>query len=368
MSEIRDMPRRLPKYCIEDTDRYKKVRVYLRMPGRKKVLLPGSPWSEEFMAVYNEAMGKAPKPRPKDLDPKNWAWLCSRYFLSAEFKALEPRGQIIRRRILERTFDEPLAPGSSDIFRDMPVSEMGPAAVRVLRDRKMETPAAANECLKAIRNVFIAGLAAELVDHNPARDVPYFRTSGDGFYTWTDDDVAQFERKFPSGTKQRLALNLLLYLGPRRSDVVHLGRQGISGGTLRFMPRKTKKKAATIVEMPILPDLEVELAKLPAGQMLFLHTQHGRPYTANGFGNWFKRQCVLADLPQCSAHGLRKAGATRAAENGATEFQLMSMYGWTSPKQAALYVKKAQRKKMAALGAALLVQQPVQVGQKSEKS
>ncbi|MCE3248703.1 MAG: integrase family protein, partial [Geminicoccaceae bacterium] len=49
----------------------------------------------------------------------------------------------------------------------------------------------------------------------------------------------------------------------------------------------------------------------------------------------------------CSAHGLRKAGATIAAENGATEHQLMAIFGWDSPKQAALYTRAANRRKLA---------------------
>ncbi len=43
---------------------------------------------------------------------------------------------------------------------------------------------------------------------------------------------------------------------------------------------------------------------------------------------------------------MRKAGATIAAENGATEHQLMAIYGWDSPKQAALYTRKADRKRL----------------------
>lgn len=364
-----DMPRRWPKYCYEDVDRYGNVRIYLRRPGLKKVKIDGAPWSTGFMEKYAAALGSRAQEANTPVQTETWAWLCRRYFLTAEFKSLEPRGQLIRRRILERTFDEPIAPGARDYFRDFPISEMGTAAVRVLRDRKMKTPEAANEVLKAVRQVFITGIAAEIVDRNPARDVPYFKTATEGFYTWTDEDVEQFERRHAPGTKARRALCLLLYLGPRRSDVVGLGRQMMANGSLRFTPRKTLKKTATVVEMPILPDLKAEIDLMPENSMLFLETQHGTPYTANGFGNWFKRRCIEAGLPRCSAHGLRKAGATRAADNGATEYQLMAMYGWTSPKQAALYVKKAQRKRMAAAGAQFLTAQPkTPVGQNIKKA
>jgi len=89
--------------------------------------------------------------------------------------------------------------------------------------------------------------------------------------------------------------------------------------------------------------------------LAFLVTQFGKPFTSNGFGNWFRDRCNEAGLPHCSAHGLRKAGATIAAENGASEHQLMAIYGWESPKQAAVYTRKANRKKLAASAMHLLV-------------
>jgi hypothetical protein len=72
-----------------------------------------------------------------------------------------------------------------------------------------------------------------------------------------------------------------------------------------------------------------------------------RQPVAAGFGNWFREQCDLAGLPQCSAHGLRKAGATRAAENGATVHALMPIYDWGSPSQAVPYTRAADRKRLA---------------------
>jgi len=54
-----------------------------------------------------------------------------------------------------------------------------------------------------------------------------------------------------------------------------------------------------------------------------------------------------AGLQQCS-HGLRKTGAAIAAENGATNLQLMAIFGWLTEKEATRYTKAARRKHMAA--------------------
>jgi hypothetical protein len=85
----------------------------------------------------------------------------------------------------------------------------------------------------------------------------------------------------------------------------------------------------------------------PRGHLNYLTTQFGKPFTVNGFGNWFTRRCREAGLPHCSSHGLRKGGATIAAENGASDRQLMAIYGWTTTKKANVYTKKASDKKLA---------------------
>jgi integrase len=48
-----------------------------------------------------------------------------------------------------------------------------------------------------------------------------------------------------------------------------------------------------------------------------------------------------------SAHGLRKAGATRAANNGATVAQLNAIFGWKGERMASHYTQTADRMKLA---------------------
>src|SRR5258708_2180972 len=65
---------------------------------------------------------------------------------------------------------------------------------------------------------------------------------------------------------------------------------------------------------PILPGLRAILEATPGGHMSYLVTQHGKPFTAPGFGNKFRDRCNQAGLHHCSAHGIRKFDATAAAE------------------------------------------------------
>ena len=81
-----------------------------------------------------------------------------------------------------------------------------------------------------------------------------------------------------------------------------------------------------MVAAPILPVLAALIAAAPTGELTFIATESGRPFTKETFSTWFGKVCRTASYPG-SAHGLRKAGARRAAEDGATEAQLNALFG-----------------------------------------
>ncbi len=198
-------------------------------------------------------------------------------------------------------------------MRDCPLA-LSAAHVAMLRDRKTGAPGAANNRRKYLSAMFGYAVEHKLMRMNPARDVRKVAYATTGFHTWSVDEVSQLEKRHPIGTKARLAL--LLYLGVRRGDAVTLGRQHVKPGWLRTVPRKTRHIRSVASEKPVLPVLADIIAKSPVGSMTLLETEYGKPYTAAGFGGWFRDRCDEAGLRHCSAHGLRKAGATIAAEKG----------------------------------------------------
>ena len=348
------MPRRLPPGCVEDTDRHGNHRVYFRAKGRPKTRLRGTPWTPDFMAQYEEAKGGAEPKRGKDITPGTWRWLCVEYSRTcADYLRLDDRGKRVRRGVLEATFDEPIAPGSPKFFRDMPLSKMDANAIEVLRDRKLAVPEGANNRVKAIRAVFKWASRKKhrdgkpYVTHNAARDVPYLKSNNpDGYHTWTVEEVRTFEERHPIGTKARLALALLLYTGQRRSDITRFGRQHVKDSKLVFTQFKGRNRKPKQLVLPILPALRQVIDASPCGDLAFLENDLGRPFTDAGFGNWFHDRCVEAGVPG-RAHGLRKAGATIAANNGATAHQLMSIFGWSSLRMAERYTRGADQKRLA---------------------
>jgi integrase len=81
--------------------------------------------------------------------------------------------------------------------------------------------------------------------------------------------------------------------------------------------------------------------------MTFLTTEHGKPFSANGFGNKFRSWCDQAELAHCSAHGLRKATATRLAEGGASAHEIMSITGHKTLEEVERYTRDVRKKKIA---------------------
>jgi integrase len=343
------------RYVYEDVDRHGNVRIYFwRGKGHCKTRIAERVGSPAFHQVYGRLMSEdsaAQNISPQSPTARTFRWLCIQYFGSKEFKSLEPRTQYVRRRIFESMFDERIAPAAQETFADFPLNRLTTTAMEILRDRKDGLPEAANGRVKALRAVFAWGKHKKLIESNIANEVEYVGTSSEGWHSWEPAELEKFEHRHSAGTKARLAIDLLQYTGASRTDVVTLGRENVRADVIRFRRAKT----GIAVELPMVDTLRATIETSPVvGTTTFLVTQFGKPFTAAGFGNWFRDRCNEAGLPQCSAHGVRKAAAARAAENGATTHELMAMFGWITLKEAERYTKAAQRKRLSGRAATLL--------------
>lgn len=186
-------------------------------------------------------------------------------------------------------------------------------------------------------------LEAGLIDHNPVRDVKKISAKSDGFHTWTVAEVAACEVRHPVGTMARLAMDLMLYTGLRRSDVVRVGRSHITGDVLSIQPVKRQRSSGVTVTVRILPALAESSSKTATGEKPLLISDWNKPFAVKGLGNWFRDRCDEAGVPG-SAHGLRKAAATKYAENGAPASELMAMFGWTTLQEAERYTRLAEKR------------------------
>src|SRR5664280_1671779 len=166
--------------------------------------------------------------------------------------------------------------------------------ITLLRSKKRF---AARDWLKAIRALMKYAIEFGLRADNPATGVKLPNQKTDGYHSWTDAEIEQFEAHHGQGTRAQLALRLLLYTGQRRGDVIQMGRQHIRDGAVHVRQQKT----GTELAIPIHATLQAIIAETPVDHLTLLTTQTGKPFSAAGFGNWFRHRCNEAGLSHCSA-------------------------------------------------------------------
>ena len=196
-------------------------------------------------------------------------------------------------------------------------------------------PHAAMRLRKLLTQLFIIARREKLVPDtfDPVKDTRPPKAEGEGYHRWTEAELAQFETKHPLGTKPRLAFALLLYGAQRSADVRYMTHSTIADGRIRLKQSKT----SNAVNVPVVPLLREALDAGPPGDLLLLENNRGSAYSAKGFYNLVKRACIAADLPHCSARGLRKAAARRLREAGCSDDEGMAITGHKSVREYRRY-------------------------------
>jgi len=323
------------RYVHEYCDQHGKLRRYLRLPGRKKVPLPGQLGSPEFIAAYQTALTapKIPIGIGRNSPDSVAAWI-SLYLASQAFGVLAPDTRRTRKNLLER-------------FRvqhgDKPAALLTTLHLEAIIAK--HSPVVARNFLKALRPWMKWCVKQGLRADNPAIAVERPDHKTEGYKPWPEEYVAAYRARHPLGTRARFALELLVNTGAARGDIVRFGRQHIRNGVLSFRRHKTD----VLVEIPVLDGLIDALAEMPASDRLtFLITEQGSAFTPEGFGNWFRDRCNEAGVPVgYSAHGVRKYAATLRANLGATAHELMAWFGWLSIREAERYTRTAERRQLA---------------------
>jgi integrase len=336
--------RKLPKYVHGYIDkRDGGVYHYLRRPGFPCVRLPDLPWSPTFMAAYEAAMsGPRAAIGTGRIKPGSVAAVVAAYLDSQQFFGSKAAGtQRMRRGILERF---------RTAYGDWPFASLPPQWIEAVLDKK--PPQAARSWLVTLRSLCAFALKRGWLRADPTANIKLRPIKSDGFHTWTEDEIAQFEAHHPIGSHERLAFALSLYSGQRRSDVVKMGRQHIKDGWLTVQSidgiKQGQQKTGTKVSMPVHPHLQTVLDATPSQHLTFLVTESGTPYAGNYLSSRFREWCDAAGLPQhCKLHGLRKAACRRLAEAGCSGPEIMAISGHTTLKELVRYTRGADQVKLA---------------------
>jgi integrase len=271
------------------------------------------------------------------------------YYVSNQWtKDLAEGSRAMRRPILEKMREQ---------CGNAPIRDLQRAHIQPLIDRLK--PNAQKNWMKALRGFLKFCLSTELIKTDPTQGVVKAKAErSDGHLAWTEDNLEQFRSHFALGTRERLAIELMVNLGVRRSDCCRLGPSDFKGGWLRdFTPKKTARTSGVKINLPVHPELAAAIAAMAVVSTgAYLVTDHGRPFASEAsFGMWMRRACDRAGLTEVSSHGLRKLAAIRLAFAGASINDLMKMFGWRTPAQAQLYIDQADAMRVAADAMARLV-------------
>jgi integrase len=318
-----------------------------RRPGYPKVMLPGSIGSVEFLAAYHACLrGEQPAPAAAEMKARSGPGTINAavalYLDSNAFMQFGKSTRALRRTILKK-------------FCGL----VGDKALALLDckyiDRLLENVplvGVRRTLLITIRPFLEWAVKQQMIELDPTAGIRIKVPKTDGHHTWTEDEIAAFEARWPIGTPERLALALLVHTGQRRSDVLRMGRQHVRDGILTIKQKKTGVE----VSMPVHPELAAAIAACPNEHLTFLTTGRGAPVGEREFNRWFRAAVLAAGLPEsCVPHGLRKAFCRRLADLGVPPHRIAALSGHLTLKEVMRYTEKYDRRLAAKEGMAVLV-------------
>ena len=332
------MRRKKPKYVREYVDRHGRPRIYLRRPGQRQIPLAAPLFSEEFHRAYLAALAfEAPAIGALKTKPGSMSAIIVGYYGSAEFKTLAVSTKQNYRRILEKFRHE---------HGDKPVTLLETRHINSMIDAMAEKPAAANQLRKRLHTVLEYAIGAGYRQDNPISRAKKVKYKTRGYRTWTEVDIAAFRKRWSPETPQRIAMELLLHTGLRRSDIVRLGPQNVVDDS--FIVRIVKSQELVELSIPIHDTLKAIVRNASEATPAFIITAFGKPRTAKALTNWFREAAHEAGLPlNSSPHGMRKAACRRLAEAGCTPHQIQAITGHQNLKEIETYTKAVEQAALA---------------------
>ena len=326
------MPRPRPPHLHRETSRHGKTIWYVRVGKGPRIRIKAEYGSPEFEMAYQAALsGKSPQPAAKaSRGSLEWLWMLYRQTNAWTELSLATRKQ--RERIMC---------GVLKTSGNQPLSKITGGAIQKGIERRK--PFAARHFVDTMRGMFKWAVAAEHVKSDPTAGKAVAKPKSKGFPVWTEGDLELFEHRWPIGTRERVMFDVFLYTGLRRGDAAKLGKQHIRNGIITIDTERT----GTRVTIPVLPELAETIAAGPTGELSIIASKKGQPIRKEVLGNLFKEACRTAGIHK-SAHGIRKAAATRSANNGATVATLEAIFGWEGGQMASLYTRAADRRALAA--------------------
>ncbi len=296
----------------------------------------------EFLKAYLEAEGAAP---PQKAHKGTLAYVWTAYARSEKHNRLSSsyrRGMDLDAARLMNTAGH------------VPIHQI--RAKHINSDLSKLSAHAARKRRKTWRAIMSFALRAGHISEDPSATVKAPQPPKATPYAfWTSEDIKAFRLRWPIGTAQRLAFELLFWTGARISDVVRMGDSMVDrGGWLSFRQQKT----GGLVEIPLhrqapdfadptdLTQLHECLAAITDRHMTWLTTRKGKSRSIKAASQWFSAAARSAGIKGKSAHGLRATRAIALAEAGASTHQIGAWTGHETLQEINHYSQQANRRKL----------------------
>jgi integrase len=336
----------LPKHVSAWRDRHGNLRFRHRKLGITKYF-KNPLGSAEWLVEYHEYENSDRHQISARHTPGTLGDLITRYYRSQDFNSQGEVSQAKNRAIIEEfrqgRDDRPVALITFEHV-DTILAKKTQKVPATEGKRTTGGPAAAQRLRKQLRRLFEHAVRLGMIRTNPVELTARVKYKTAGFHSWTESEIEKFRKSHALGTKARLALETILWTGQRRGDAHRFGPPHVRDGQIKYEQEKGGKE----LWLPMAPQLRTAIDAMPSiGVHTFLVTEHGKPFSKAGFGNWFRDRCDEAGLKHCAAHGLRKAIARRLAENGATQKMIKSVGGWSNDREVAIYTAGADQAELA---------------------
>lgn len=329
------MPRPRPPYLNHEPSRHGRSRWYVRVGKGPRIRIHAEYGTDEFKQAYDAAVRGEPLPGKAEYPAQTLGWLVARYRESTAWAALA----MATRRQRENIFKRILATAGKE-----PIPRITKAVIVAGRDRRKATPNAARHFVQTMHGLFDWAVDAQLAATDPTAGVKVKRPKTEGFKIWPDEWKEKFKAHWPLGTRARVVYAIAYCTGLRRGDLVVVGRPHVRGNSGKLRTEKGK----ILAYFPFDEEAREAVEAGPTGELTFIASETGQPITKETLGNYMREWCDAAGVPG-SLHGLRKAKATYVAEQGATEAELDSVFGWKRGSgTSAIYTKNADAERLAA--------------------
>jgi integrase len=314
---------------------------------RKRIAVSVGPDHPEFTEIYLAARAGvkvAPTVSPEDRAIKHSiGWLAAKHLadLERQVDAGNASPLTLKKR---KGIMEVLTSKYADMAMEMPASKLVE-----LRDEFSATPARADSIIEGVRSMYRWATERDLCSINPAIGIARIDKGKGGAIAWTAEDLRKYRKCHLPGTTPHLALTLFMFTACRIGDAIWLGRdqeatiEGVHA--LSWQPRK---RGSAHVSIPMLPPLQRATRAAKVVGDTYLLNIRGKPFsTPDSLGQMFRRWCRDAGLENRSSHGIRKAAGHLLAQEGCSQYQIMTIHGHTQAQTSEVYTKGVERWRLA---------------------